>query len=123
MYNISRKTFLSISKIIDNEWDSMEKAEEICGMIEDEINGEPKFIQWAINKDTFTVTTPVADVAQIEKAPSKQPIRETIAEKKARIQKYVDAGMGQMDKLGNYTPLAKKMNLAKDARECNFWQL
>ena len=87
MYNISRKTFLSISKIIDNEWDSMEKAEEICGMIEDEINGEPKFIQWAINKDTFTVTTPVADVAQIEKAPSKQPIRETIAEKKSEDSK------------------------------------
>ena len=107
MYNVSRKTFLSISKIIDWEKDSMGKSEEICELIENEINNSvPK---------TFEKQIPVAGV-QTAIGDSSTDV-ETPEQRLMRFKKMEAAWMGQVNKKGEFVPLSIKMNLAKDAKE------
>ena len=114
MYSISRKLFMDIVSVIEQELPTtFEKAETICQKIEEEVNSLTPDRPAVENlTSTFVNNNAVEKETQKEKVPS-----ETKEERMARFKQLEKMGMGQVDKNGNFTPFWKAMNLSKDMKE------
>ena len=120
MYSVSRKAFQQVINIISNEdLETSDKAEAICQIVEDEINmsnTQAKLLtditQFAnVWKEVLLDRWTAVDTEPQKIVPPSWEATETKAEKVARARKMAQAGMGQVDKEGNFTPFGRKLDL------------
>jgi len=124
MYQVSRKTYVAVRTLIEKEDDSLDKAEEICELIENEINNSNQTFEKKITPTKefagmeVNLGMPSVDnETQIEAFPSWETHQETKEEKMARIKEMVRQWRGQLDKNGNFVPTVRAKNLLQDAKD------